>query len=85
MLQGVSVQGLEKGVSTLQLGTDTDVLYYMASQMILVSGTIIVKDITEATFIDIEKEIIGKKTYKASSGVDLSKWHESLLHWTSSA
>ena len=73
VLQGVSVQGLEKGVSTLQLGTDTpDVLYYMASNDLQASGTIIVKDITEATFIDVEKEIIGKRTYKASSGVNLS-------------
>ena len=30
VLEGVSVQGLEKGVSTLQLGTDTpDILYYI--------------------------------------------------------
>ena len=73
VLEGVSVQGLEKGVSTLQLGTDTpDVLYYTASNDLQASGTIVVKDITEATFIDVEKEILGKKTYKASNGVDLS-------------
>jgi len=73
VLEGVSVQGLEKGVSTLQLGTDTpDILYYMASNDLQASGTIVVKDITEATFIDVEKEILGKKTYKASNGVNLS-------------
>ena len=55
VLEGVSVQGLEKGVSTLQLGTDTpDILYYMASNDLQASGTIVVKDISEATFIDVE-------------------------------
>ena len=73
VLEGVSVQGLEKGVSTLQLGTDTpDILYYMASNDLQASGTIVVKDISEATFIDVEKEILGKKTYKASNGAVLS-------------
>jgi len=73
VLEGVSVQGLEKGVSTLQLGTDTpDILYYMAANDLQASGTIVVKDISEATFIDVEKEILGKQTYKASNGVDLS-------------
>ena len=73
VLEGVSVQGLEKGVSTLQLGTDTpDILYYTASNDLQASGTIVVKDITEATFIDVEKEILGKKSYKASNGVELS-------------
>ena len=73
VLEGVSVQGLEKGVSTLQLGTDTpDILYYMAANDLQASGTIVVKDISEATFIDVEKEILGKQTYKASNSVDLS-------------
>jgi hypothetical protein len=73
VLEGVSVQGLEKGTSTLQLGTDTpDILYYMAANDLQASGTIVVKDISEATFIDVEKEILGKKTYKASNDVVLS-------------
>ena len=73
VLEGVSVQGLEKGISTLQLGTDTpDVLYYTASNDLQASGTIIVKDLDEATFIDVESEILGKKTYKTSNGVELS-------------
>ena len=73
VLEGVTVQGLEKGVSTLQLGTDTpDVLYYVAANDLDASGTIVVKDIEEATFIDVEKEILGKRSYKASNGVHLS-------------
>ena len=55
--EGVSVQNLEKGVSTLQLGLDTpDILYYMASNDLNAAGTIVVKDISEATFIDVESE-----------------------------
>ena len=73
VLEGVSVQGLEKGISTLQLGTDTpDVLYYVAANDLEASGTIIVKDISEATFIDVEKEVLGKRFYKSSNGVELS-------------
>ena len=73
VLEGVDLQGLEKGISTLQLGTDTpDVLYYVASNDIEASGTIIVKDISEATFIDVEKEVIGKSTYKSGNSVALS-------------
>ena len=73
VLEGVSVQGLEKGVSTLQLGTDTpDVLYYVAANDLEASGTIIVKDISEATFIDVEAEVVGKRFYKSSNGVELS-------------
>ena len=73
VLDGVSIQGLEKGVSTLQLGTSTpDVLYYVAANDLEASGTIIVKDISEATFIDVEKEVIGKKFYKSSNGIELS-------------
>jgi hypothetical protein len=73
VFEGVSVQGLEKGISTLQLGTDTpDVLYYVAANDLEASGTIIVKDISEATFIDVEKEVLGKRFYKSSNGVELS-------------
>ena len=73
VLEGVSVQGLEKGISTLQLGTDTpEVLYYVAANDLEASGTIIVKDISEATFIDVEKEVVGKRFYKSSNGIELS-------------
>tara|TARA_B110000090_G_scaffold78344_1_gene89240 strand:+ start:4696 stop:19641 length:14946 start_codon:yes stop_codon:yes gene_type:complete len=73
VLEGVSVQGLEKGISTLQLGADApDVLYYTAANDLDASGTIIIKDISEATFIDVTKEVLGKRSYKSSNGVELS-------------
>ena len=73
VLEGVSVQGLEKGVSTLQLGADTpDTLYYMSANDLNAAGTIIIKDIAEATFIDVDSEIVGKRFYKSSNGISLS-------------
>ena len=36
------------------------------------SGTIVVKDISEATFINVTADIIGKKTYTSANGVALS-------------
>ena len=73
VLEGVSLQNLEKGTTTVKLGNDVpDILYYVASNDINAAGTIIVKDIEEATFIDVESEILGKRFYKTSGGFDLS-------------
>jgi hypothetical protein len=73
VLDGVSIQGLEKGVSTLQLSTDApDILYYVSANDINAGGTIVVKDISEATVIDVNKEVIGKQFYKSGNGINLS-------------
>ena len=73
VLEGVSLQNLEKGTTTIKLGPDVpDILYYVAANDINAAGTIIVKDIEEATFIDVESEILGKRYYKTSNGFDLS-------------
>jgi len=73
VLEGVSLQNLEKGTTTLQIGADVpDIIYYVAGNDINAAGTIIVKDIDEATFIDVQSEVIGKRFYKTSSGFNLS-------------
>jgi len=73
VLEGVSLQNLESGTTTIQLGPDVpDIIYYVAANDINAAGTIIVKDIEEATFIDVENEILGKRYYKTSNGFDLS-------------
>jgi len=73
VVQGVSIQNLENGITTVRLGEDVpDILYYVAANDINAAGTIIVKDIEEATFIDIESEILGKRYYKTADGIDLS-------------
>jgi hypothetical protein len=49
-----------------------NILYYVSSTDIDTSGYFSIYDITEATEIDIEKEILGKKTYVTSSSISLS-------------
>jgi hypothetical protein len=49
-----------------------DTLYYVNGNDINASGLIQVYDILENTEIDVEKEIVGKKTYKMTNGYELS-------------
>lgn len=73
LYEGVDIQGLETGNVTLELSTSApDSLWYVSATDINVHGKIIVKDIQDSAFIDVEKEIIGKKTYKSGNGVTLS-------------
>ncbi len=70
---GVSAQGVEKGTITFTVGNSTpEVLYYVAENDINNTGLIQIKEIEENTIIDVEKEIIGKTTYKSSKGIELS-------------
>jgi hypothetical protein len=70
---GVSAQGVEKGTVTFQVDVNApEVLYYVAENDINNSGLIQIKDIDENTDIDVEKEILGKKKYKSSNGIQLS-------------
>jgi len=69
----VSQQGVENGTVEIELDFSTpDTIYYSSGTDIYASGSIRVKDVTEATFIDIEKDILGKKTYTTGSGFALS-------------
>ena len=73
IVEGVDVQSLEEGVSTFKLSDETpDIIYYVSATDINAAGTIIVKDIEEATFIDVTTEILGKSYYKTSNGFNLS-------------
>jgi len=70
---GISAQNVELGVIELRLTSETpDVLYYVADNDINVAGLIKVANIEEASFIDVETEIVGKKTYTTSDGFALS-------------
>jgi hypothetical protein len=69
----VSQQNVEDGVIELTLTPDTpDFIYYVSNRDINAGGLIRVYDIEEASFVDVEREIIGKKTYKSGNGIDLS-------------
>jgi hypothetical protein len=70
---GIDIQGVETGTTTIKFSADVpDIIYYVAGNDIEAAGTILIKDIEEATFIDVEKEILNKKYYKTSNGIDLS-------------
>lgn len=49
-----------------------DALYYVSQTDINTSGMLFIQDITENTSIDVENEILGKKTYKTSNGFSLT-------------
>ena len=69
----VSAQKIEKGQIVLEIkDTAPDILYYGASNDINSYGLIQIYNIEENSVIDVEKEVIGKKTYTLSNGVSLS-------------
>jgi hypothetical protein len=64
---------VENGVITLTVPLQSpDVLYYVSENSIDTSGLIKIFDIKENTAIDVENEIINKKTYTLPSGISLS-------------
>jgi hypothetical protein len=65
--------GISEGEITLTIDhTTPKVLYYVSETEILNGGEFIIKDIEENSFIDVEKEILGKKNYKSFSGVEFT-------------
>jgi hypothetical protein len=49
-----------------------NILYFVSKNDINTSGFFTIYDITDTTEIDVDKEIVGKKTYVTSTGVNLS-------------
>tara|TARA_B110000503_G_scaffold129783_1_gene202386 strand:- start:19977 stop:35876 length:15900 start_codon:yes stop_codon:yes gene_type:complete len=73
LTSNISAQGVEKGVIELTLDDSSpDIIYYLSDSDIFASGVINVKDITEATSINVESEIIGMKSYTTGTGFALS-------------
>ena len=66
-------QGTEEGVVTFT-PTDTtpNILYYVADNSIEAAGLIKVANIEESSAIDIDAEVLGKKTYTTGAGFALS-------------
>jgi hypothetical protein len=64
---------VENGVIEFTVPDDAPaVLYYVSQNDINTSGIVTIFEISENTQINVTNEIIGKKTYKTSSGVELS-------------
>lgn len=71
--EGISAQSVEQGVIELTLGPSTpNEIWYVAENDINVGGIIKVANQEEATFIDVESEIIGKKYYTTRDGWSLT-------------
>lgn len=80
-----SAQSVEQGLIEFTPTFDTpDVLYYVADNDINASGEIRIFDIEEAAFIDVEKEILGKRTYRTGKGFDLSNGMKIFFQGTTS-
>ena len=71
--EGVSQQKVEQGTITWKIDLEApETLYYTNGNDIETSGLIIIKDIRDATELDVGTEIIGKKTYTMQNGYELS-------------
>ena len=68
-----STDAVEQGVVEFKLDANTpNVIYYMSDNDEGAAGIIEVYNIEEASSIDVDSEVVGKKTYKSSNGVELS-------------
>ena len=64
---------IEKGIIEFTIPTNApSTLYYISKNNINTSGIFNISNIEENTSINVDTEILGKKTYKASNGVELS-------------
>ena len=64
---------LDEGTITFTVPENApDTLYYISKGDANVAGTFKINDIIENTEIDVDKEIIGKQTYKTGAGWDFS-------------
>ncbi len=71
--KNVSASSVEKGVITFTISDDApNVLYYVSENSVEVSGILQIYDIKENTEINVETEIIGKKSYTLPNGISLS-------------
>jgi hypothetical protein len=69
----LNVAAVEKGVITFTIPVNApDILYYVSETDINLGGVIHILSATENSYIDVESELLGKKTYTLSTGVQLS-------------
>jgi hypothetical protein len=67
--KGVSTQSVESGILEFTVPMDApDVLFYVSDSAVDTGGVFKILDIEENTFLDVENDILGKKTYSAASG-----------------
>lgn len=67
---GVSAQRVENGVVEFEVPFEApDLLYYIDNNDPDTAGMIDIRSIQESAFLDVEAEIIGKKTFTSSTGI----------------
>ena len=70
---GVSASTVETGIITFKVPLDApDVLFYVSEADANTGGVLEIKDIDENAFLDVNADILGKKTYTLSNGVPLA-------------
>lgn len=68
---GVSAQEVEDGVIEFEVPYEApDLLYYIDNTDPDTAGMIDIRSIEESAFLDVEAEIVGKKTFTSSTGIE---------------
>jgi hypothetical protein len=69
----LAVVFVEKGIIEFTVPLNApDKLFYISNNDVNVSGLVKIYDIEENSFINVEQEILGKKTYTSANGVEFS-------------
>jgi hypothetical protein len=73
LIPGIDNHGVTSGTITFTVPDNApNILYYQSEEDLQVGGVIEVFDIRESSTLDVENDIIGKKTYTLSDGTALS-------------
>ncbi len=72
-LDGVSASSVTKGTITFTVGQNApDTLFYVSEVDANTGGQFLIRDIDENAFLDINADLLGKKTYTLPNGISLT-------------
>ena len=71
--EGVSTDSVENGILTFTVQDSApDVLFYVSSADANTGGVLEIKDITENSYLNLDTDMLGKKTYTTGNGIKFS-------------